>query len=167
MYHALPACAGSWPDPPPDRSATFPLMLSRSDRRTTLCPRSSARPPLLLTRPSKASSTHLSTEFNNFLRTCSDDVKIIHYKPLLIRHYTAVTQRLKIITEKIITAVNTLKDSCRRTRYCLPPSCLHNDLRPLARPLPQTRPQCCQIIGNRYLEQTVRDTFFFFKFIGG
>ena len=72
-----PACAGSWPDPPPDSRATFPLRLPKSERSTTRCPRSKVRPPWLRTMPHRASSTHWSTEFSSFFCTWSDRHKYL------------------------------------------------------------------------------------------
>lgn len=62
-----PAWAGSWPEPPPERSATRPLRLSRSERRATRCPCRSCRLGLQATNPARASSAHNSTEFTSFL----------------------------------------------------------------------------------------------------
>lgn len=65
-----PAWAGSWPEPPPERSATRPLRLSRSERRATRCPCRSCRLGLQATNPARASSAHPSTEFTSFLEVC-------------------------------------------------------------------------------------------------
>lgn len=76
---ALPPCAGSCPEPPPDSRATLPLKFSRSDLSTTLWPCSRDRPPLALTRPQRASSTQLSTEFSSFFWGCGEVERIYKY----------------------------------------------------------------------------------------
>lgn len=68
-----PAWAGSWPEPPPERSATRPLRLSRSERRATRCPCRSCTLGLQATNPARASSAHNSTEFTSFLEVCGGE----------------------------------------------------------------------------------------------
>lgn len=72
-----PAWAGSWPEPPPERSATRPLRLSRSERRATRCPCRSCRPGLQATNPARASSAHNSTEFTSFLEVCGGAQEVV------------------------------------------------------------------------------------------
>ena len=64
----IPACAGSCPEPPPQRRVTFPCCFtsSISARTTTLVSLISRNPGLTATRPSRFSSTQRSTVFISF-----------------------------------------------------------------------------------------------------
>ena len=64
----IPACAGSCPEPPPQRRVTFPCRFTStiSARTTTLVSLISRNPGLTATRPSRFSSTQRSTVFISF-----------------------------------------------------------------------------------------------------